>query len=595
VISGPSLGLALTLACANPSPNPSASEGGSSDTDASSSTAGEDLPDDDNSLPPVPSLLSPADGASGLPIELELCWNLVEDPDGDPVRYRLFVDDMPLGNGRLADEEGHAGPCVGPLLFAHERSYAWQVEAFEVADPTRSSGRSAAWSFSTIGDGLSATVFVDDFEADLGWTVGGDAFAGAWVRGEPVATLHGELSSQPGVCAAGSACYFTGQNPDAVADDEDVAGGATILTSPEFDLGGAAIATVRLQRFFYKSELMADAALEVELLTPNPAVPEGYDVHPLEQLTAATGEAPANAWTPREYAVCDAPMLDGSRLRIRASDHGSGILEAAIDSVSVHAHADASLCEPGEGGWCDPAAGPMPCPSELLCCSQGAVNLGIHRCEPPVAGLDYTNPTDSPAAPGNGALGCDAPDLIVDPVWIEPLIFTDIFMTDDSCELYEGCVGGVGWRTVMLFTVATPNIGSRDLALGVPANLPELFHYSECHDHHHFDEFARYELRDGDVVVAVGHKQAFCLLDVTSWAWPLALGQFDCTNQGVSRGFSDFYEAGLPCQWIDVTDTPPGEYTLRVTLNQPRLDHAIPALNERDYSNNVAEIQVVIP
>jgi hypothetical protein len=222
------------------------------------------------------------------------------------------------------------------------------------------------------------------------------------------------------------------------------------------------------------------------------------------------------------------------------------------------------------------------------------VNLGVYRCETPVAGLDFDNPPPSPDAPGNGALGCDAADLIVDPEVLQPL-FADIFMSDESCEVLEGCVGGLGWRKVMLFTTATPNIGSRDLALGVPANLPDLFHYSECHDHYHFDEFARYELRDGDTVLTTGHKQAFCLLDTTSWAWPLALGQFDCSNQGVSRGFSDFYESGLPCQWIDVTDTPPGEYVLRISLNQPRPGHAIPALNERDYSNNVFEVAVVIP
>jgi hypothetical protein len=223
------------------------------------------------------------------------------------------------------------------------------------------------------------------------------------------------------------------------------------------------------------------------------------------------------------------------------------------------------------------------------------VNHGIFRCETPVAGLDFDNPSASPDAPGNGALGCDAADLIVDPQQVLEPIFTDIFMSDDTCEVLEGCVGGLGWRTVMLFTTATPNIGSRDLALGVPANTPDLFHYSECHDHYHFDEFARYELRDGDTVVATGHKQAFCLLDSTSWAWPLEAGKFDCVNQGVSRGFSDFYEAGLPCQWVDVTDTPPGEYVLRISLNQPRPGHAIPALNERDYSNNVIEVPVVIP
>jgi hypothetical protein len=583
--------LALALACQSPGTTEDSST--SSDTNPTSSESGvADLGTDE--LPPVPTLQSPADGATNVPLATELCWNLVDDPDGEPVRYRVTIDDTSLTEGRLGDDDGYAGPCVGPLLFAYERTYTWQVEAFEVDDPSRSSGPSAAWSFSTVGDGLSETVFLDDFEDELGWQITGDAFAGAWVRGDPIAADDGDQSSQPGACAGGTSCYFTGQNPNGLADDEDVAGGETILTSPEFDLGGAAAATVRLERFFYKSDPMPGPLLAIELLTPNDAAPEGYDVHPLELLEAGSIDAPANAWLPREYAACGPPMLDGSRLRIRASDPGTAILEAAIDSVSVHAHDDPSFCEPGEGGLCDPTVGPDACPGELLCCSQGAVNLGVYRCETPVAGLDYDNPPANPTDPGNGALGCDAPDLIVDPTFLAPL-FADIFMTDTTCEVLEGCVGGLGWRRVMLFTTATPNIGSRDLALGVAANLPELFHYSECHDHYHFDEFARYQLRDGDSVIATGHKQAFCLLDTTSWAWPLALGQFDCANQGVSRGFSDFYESGLPCQWVDITDTPPGQYTLRISLNQPRPGHAIPALNERDYTNNVIDVPVVIP
>ena len=589
------LGVALLSACRAA---PSSSEA-SGDTHADTSTSGPDLAVDDT-LPPVPTPTSPPDGATDQPLELELCWTPVEDPDGEPVRYRVWIDDMLLTEGRLGDEDGYAGPCVGPLLFAVEREYAWQVEAYEVDDPSRGSGRSPVSRFRTIGDGLSETVFADDFEDDLGWTVEGDAFAGAWVLGDPDQTLDPDAPdpdaalAQPSACPNGVACYFTGANPDGVATDEDVSGGATTLTSPAFDLAGAAAATVRLTRFFYKSDLLADAGLEIALLTPDPGAPGGYQVHVLEQLELDSATAGENGWRPREYAVCDAPMLAGSRLRIRAHDLGDGLLEAAIDSVSVHAFDDPSLCADALGGHCDPLTGASACAGELLCCPQGPVDVGVHRCEIAVAGLDFADPPTSPADPGTGPLGCDAPDLIVEPLPVEPL-FTDIFMSPDTCEVLEGCVGGVGWRRVMLFTTSTPNIGSQDLALGVAANLPDLFHYSACHDHYHFDEYARYELRDGEQVIATGHKQAFCLLDTTSWAWPLEPGKFDCANQGISRGFTDWYEAGLPCQWVDVTDTPPGDYTLRVTLNQPRPEHLVPALVERDHDNNMVELPVTVP
>lgn len=558
------------------------------DTDASdeadaSSETGEDA------LPPAPTLVSPSDDAMAIPLSTELCWTPVEDPEGEPVRYRVFVDELEITEGILGAElPGHAGPCLGPLLFAHEREYAWSVEAFELDDPTRSSPRSETWRFTTISDGLSSTVFVDDFEDDLGWTIEGDAGSGAWVRGEPQGAALADQVTQPSACAGGATCMYTGENPAGVADEFDVSGGTTSLISPVFDLEGAAAASVRLSRFFFASQPGPEVALQVELLVPDAEDPETYVAHELELL-----DAPANLWTPREYVACDVPMRAGSRLRIRASDLGAGIVEAAIDSVSVHAHDDASVCGDGEGGRCEPDLGDAACPDELRCCAQGVVQQGVYRCEAPVAGLDFTTPTESPDAPGNGPLDCDAPDLIVDTQWLAPL-HADVFMQEATCEVLEGCVGGLGWRRLLLFTVATPNVGSDDLALGIPANLPELFHYSACHDHFHFDEFARYELLDGDQVVATGHKQAFCLLDTTSWAWPLALPTFDCANQGISRGFSDFYESGLPCQWVDVTGLPAGDYTLRITLNQPRPGHALPMLIERAYDNDSAEVVVTV-
>jgi lysyl oxidase len=288
-------------------------------------------------------------------------------------------------------------------------------------------------------------------------------------------------------------------------------------------------------------------------------------------------------------------MVDGSKLRITATDEGTGILEGGIDEVAVRAHDFATVCGTGQDGICDPSLGDSACPDDLLCCAQGPINVGVNRCTAAVAALDYDNPTADPDAPGNGPLGCDAPDLMIDPTWIMP-VPTDIAPADNSCILLEGCVDANGPRTILRFTLDTPNVGSRDLVLGVPANEPEIFHYSDCHMHYHFDEYARYELRSmvDDSLVAMGHKQAFCLLDWISWAWPLVPGQFDCANQGISRGFSDRYEDDLPCQWVDITDVAPGDYLLRASLNNPRPEHALPLLVERDYTNNTVEVPVTI-
>lgn len=588
------LGLPLaSIACGDDAP-PSAtsttgSEGGSSTTNADATSTGLDASDDvDTGLgsgPPTPALVSPTDGATEVPIVTALCWDVVDDPDGDDVRYRVFVDDVELSQG-ITGEEGYEGPCTAPLDLSYERTYRWHVRAFEVDDPDRASDDSAEWTFTTVGDGVSTTVFEDDFSEDLGWQIDGKA-TGAWIRGVPNLATDGSETSQPGRCVAGD-CYLTGQNPDGLPDQADVSGGSTILTSPAFDLRGASAATIQLSRFFYKSAVASGPMLAVELLVPDDDSGE-LVAYPLEML-----EATANLWTPVEFATCDVPMRSDSRLRITATDDGPGILEAAIDSVSVHAHQDDVVCSDGDGAICDPVMGDAACPDPLICCASNVLNDGVYRCGGAVAGLDFDAPPKSVDDPGNGPLGCNGPDLIVDPSLIEPM-FTDILVQDDTCELLEGCVGGTGWRTVMLFTTAVPNIGSSDLVLGIPANNPDVFHYSECHDHHHFDHFADYQLLDGDAEVASGHKQAFCMLDTGSWAWPFELPKFDCGNQGISRGFTDQYEAGLPCQWIDVTDVTPGEYTLRIELNPTRAGDAYPLLAERDYANNTLELGVTVP
>ena len=542
--------------------------------------------------PPTPTLMSPDNEAIDVEVDgAQVCWNLVEDPDGDPVKYRVFVDGIQLMAGRLGDE-GYDGPCL-PLTLNYEQMYEWQVQAFNPDFPESESDLSEAWHFTTATDGFTHTVFEDPFDDDLGWDVDGDAGSGAWVRGEPEAVMHFDEVSQPGMCAGGTNCYFTGHNPMSIVDDSDVAGGSTTLTSPEFDLTGADSATVQLSRFFYKSGDETGTLLRIELLTPDAEEPDGYRHHTLEQLETPDQTGDANTWQPNEYAACGLPMVAGSRLRITATDLGDGITEGAIDSVAVIAHTGDKLCDGGAGSVCDPEMGETACADGLLCCSQGAVNAGVFRCAEPVAGLDYDNPPATPASPGNGAMGCDAPDIFVDTTQIDAYL-DDISIAMNSCSLYEGCVNGTGVRTVLRFNTYTPNIGSRDMAMGVPSNHPDLFHYSECHMHYHFDNYAAYELRDAMGVVATGHKQAFCLLDLYGWAWG-GNGNYDCGNQGISRGFADIYDSGLPCQWIDVTDVPPGDYTLRISLNNPPSGSNTRYINERNYDNNIAEVPFTIP
>ncbi len=87
------LGLAL-ISCRPPdvvASESSSTAGGTSTSGSATPTTGPQ-----NSLPPTPTLQSPPDGATEQPLAISLCWNPVEDPDGDKLRYRIYVDDTLL-------------------------------------------------------------------------------------------------------------------------------------------------------------------------------------------------------------------------------------------------------------------------------------------------------------------------------------------------------------------------------------------------------------------------------------------------------------------------------------------------------------------
>src|SRR5258705_6535517 len=47
----------------------------------------------------------------------------------------------------------------------------------------------------------------------------------------------------------------------------------------------------------------------------------------------------------------------------------------------------------------------------------------------------------------------------------------------------------------------------------------------------------------------------------------MAIKYFDCKYQGITAGWADTYNIGIPCQWKDVTETPAGSYTLAAEGN----------------------------
>lgn len=180
-------------------------------------------------------------------------------------------------------------------------------------------------------------------------------------------------------------------------------------------------------------------------------------------------------------------------------------------------------------------------------------------------------------------------DLTVDPQLLaDTVTFEDVFFDGSSCAVQEGCVGDVGLRTLMRFSVATINYGESHLELGAPEDNLDLFEYSPCHGHYHLTGFADYMVQNAGGTVATGHKQAFCLMDIYPYDNKPAQW-FDCDYQGISSGWADIYDSSLDCQWVDVTDLAPGDYDLQVTVD------TIDMFAEVDETNNVVTIPVTIP
>jgi len=187
--------------------------------------------------------------------------------------------------------------------------------------------------------------------------------------------------------------------------------------------------------------------------------------------------------------------------------------------------------------------------------------------------------TDAP-----GAL----PDLVVYAPASTPHVVYRTFATND-CTVHEGCaVAGI--RRLLSFNTQTRNVGTADLIMGNPATN-SLFYYDPCHNHYHFEGFAEYRLlRASDLaLVAPGRKIGFCLEDIVQWDPNANVNRkYDCSYQGIQRGWADVYTEDVSCQWIDVTGLPGGDYILEMETN-PNRD-----IRELNYSNNIARVPVTI-
>ena len=192
------------------------------------------------------------------------------------------------------------------------------------------------------------------------------------------------------------------------------------------------------------------------------------------------------------------------------------------------------------------------------------------------------------------------PDLAVDPQrFVAQMEIVDRYFEPSDCALAEGVVGGSGYRRLLRFDTVLMNRGGGDLVIGDRSdpNNPyaAYFVFHPCHGHYHIKDFSIYELLTLDRTrVVAGTKQGFCFEDSFKYEDGGKSSGYECSYQGISAGWGDWYYKQLVGQWIDITGVPEGEYIVRVTLNLG--DGVTPIFDEGENRyGNVIEVQITVP
>ena len=182
----------------------------------------------------------------------------------------------------------------------------------------------------------------------------------------------------------------------------------------------------------------------------------------------------------------------------------------------------------------------------------------------------------------------EGPDLRLNPFTLSSSMYVTVFDNTDECLISEGCIKGVGRRDIVRFSTRIENIGTQDYFIGDPEEQPGQFTFDNCHNHYHYDGYAQYSLYDTyGQYIPIGYKNGFCVLDLEC-PQPM-MAKYSCNYMGITAGCADIYDAGLDCQWLDITDIPDGDYVFVAVVN---VDLARDALgrSEKDTLNNYAQV-----
>jgi hypothetical protein len=211
-------------------------------------------------------------------------------------------------------------------------SFLTSDSSYTITEPLGSS----TTPFSAISVSSDSLIFADEFETDMGWTVGftGDAATtGIWTRVDPIGT--GAQPEDDNDTGSGTMCYITGQGPPYgdTADylgKNDVDGGKTSLISPAFDLSGKN-GVVRYARWYSNNSGATPNTDKMTVTISNNngvTFPETLEVVTENQV----------GWVTKQFVV-NHYITPSSQMKVRfeASDLGSGsLVEAGVDDFQAY-------------------------------------------------------------------------------------------------------------------------------------------------------------------------------------------------------------------------------------------------------------------
>ncbi len=328
------------------------------------------------------------------------------------------------GSGQLHVQINGGGFQAGALLETQPNVYTATLPAtscLEVVDYFISvdstdgiiADPAGGGSYSAVSFEAVETVFDDDFESDLGWTVGtpdDDATTGIWERVDPIGTA---AAPEIDVTEDGTHAYVTGQGSlFGSLGENDVDGGQTTLTSPSIDLSGGD-ARISYWRWYSNDTGAAPNADVFVIDISNDGGGTWTNVETVGPVEEASG-----GWIYHEFVVSDFVAPTGQvRLRFIASDEGAGsVVEAAVDEVRV----ERLVCEGGPPAiYCVAKQSSAGCVSAILTSdlaaqpTSGAGDYAVlcSDVQGEKIGLLFASTGGAAAVPFNGGTLCMNPPL----------------------------------------------------------------------------------------------------------------------------------------------------------------------------------------